>query len=60
MTDPAGGDETGPETRVERELGIEVGDKEVQPRGTMVLLVLFLLAIAATFAWTYYTLIERS
>lgn len=33
--------------------------EEVQPRGTMVFLVLFLLAIAVTFAWTYYTLIDR-
>lgn len=58
MTDPAA-EEGGAETRLERELGIEVGDKEVQPRGTFVLLILFLLAVAATFAWTYYTLIER-
>jgi hypothetical protein len=50
----------GPETRIEAEMGIEVGDKEVQPRGTMVLLVLFLLLIAGTWAWTYYTLLERS
>jgi hypothetical protein len=50
----------GPETRLEAEMGVEVGDKEVQPRGTLVLLVVFLLAIAATWAWTYYTLIERS
>ena len=40
--------------------GVDVGDKEVQPRGTMVLLLLFVVAIAATFAWTYYILIERS
>lgn len=60
MTDPAAGEDAGAETRLEREMGIEVGDKEVQPRGTMVLLILFLVAVAATFAWTYYTLIERS
>ena len=35
-------------------------DHDEQPRGTMFLLLLFLLAVAATFAWTYYTLIERS
>lgn len=46
----------GPETRVEAEMG----DEEVEPRGTMVLLLLFLLAIAVTWAWTYYTLLERS
>jgi hypothetical protein len=50
----------GAETPVEANMGIEVGDKEVQPRGTMVMLVLFLLFIAATWAWTYYTLLERS
>lgn len=46
----------GAETRVEA----EGSDEEVQPRGTMVLLILFLLAIAATWVWTYYTLLERS
>jgi hypothetical protein len=50
----------GNQTRLEAELGVEVGDKEVQPRGTLVLLLLFLLGIALTFAWTYYLLIERS
>ncbi|MCO8127209.1 hypothetical protein NHL50_08315 [Acidimicrobiia bacterium EGI L10123] len=47
-------------TRIEPEMGVEVGDEEVQPRGTMVLLILFLLTIAAMWVWTYYTLLERS
>lgn len=33
---------------------------EEQPRGTFLLMLLFLLGIAMTFAWTYFTLIEQS
>ncbi len=33
---------------------------EDQPRGTFVLMLLFILLIAAMFAWMYITLLERS
>lgn len=42
--------------------GVEEDTEDVEhedPKGTMVLLLLFLLLIAAMWVWTYYTLIER-
>ncbi len=35
-------------------------EAEDEPRGTLLLMVLFLLGIAATFVWMYLTLLERS
>lgn len=35
-------------------------DEHEEPRATFLLMLLFVLAIAATFTWTYFTLLERS
>jgi hypothetical protein len=36
-----------------------VTDEHEDPKGTIVLMLLFLLLIAAMWIWAYYTLIER-